>query len=98
MRWQSKILSFGDRHLLIAHIIQPMPIYLLSAINPPKGVINRLYQLMAKLFLGRIVGVKGKHWVSCDTMCYPLWIGDWALDPFLKCQEPYLRNYGGTLE
>lgn len=27
---------------------------------------------MAKFFWGKISGVKGKHWVSWDTMCYPI--------------------------
>lgn len=49
-----------------------MPIYLLSAINPPKGVINRLHQMMAKFFWGKTGGVKRKHWVAWETLCFTI--------------------------
>ncbi|XP_060200270.1 uncharacterized protein LOC132628508 [Lycium barbarum] len=38
--WQSRLLSFGGRYILIAHALQTMPVYLLSAMNPLKGVIE----------------------------------------------------------
>lgn len=72
MGWQSKTLSFGERFVLIANMLQSMPVYLLSAINPPKGVINRLHQMMARVFWGKTGGIKGKHWVAWGTLCYPI--------------------------
>ncbi|KAK4728474.1 hypothetical protein R3W88_021462 [Solanum pinnatisectum] len=35
--WQNRFLSFEGRQILISHVLQPMPIYVLSAMSPPKG-------------------------------------------------------------
>lgn len=56
------MVSFGGRYILIANVPQSMPIYLLSVINPRKGVIKRIHQLLAKFFWSRTGGLKGKHW------------------------------------
>lgn len=42
---------FGGRFTLIANVSQSMPVYILSAINTPRGMINRLHSLMANVFL-----------------------------------------------
>lgn len=34
------------------NVLMSMPIYLLSAMNPPKKVIERIHQVFARLFLG----------------------------------------------
>lgn len=44
------LLTYGKRYVLIAHVLQSMPIYLMSAINPPKGVINQIHKILAKFF------------------------------------------------
>ncbi|XP_019240448.1 PREDICTED: uncharacterized protein LOC109220430 [Nicotiana attenuata] len=38
--WKGKLLSIGGREVLISHVLQSMPIHLLSAVNPPAYVIN----------------------------------------------------------
>lgn len=48
--WQNMLLTYGGRYVLIAHILQSMPIYLMSAINPPKRVINQIHKILAKFF------------------------------------------------
>ncbi|XP_059302291.1 uncharacterized protein LOC132054265 [Lycium ferocissimum] len=57
MPWQNRLLSFGGRYILIAHVLQTMPVYLLSATNPLKG--------------SNTTGIKGKHWVAWEKMCLP---------------------------
>ena len=47
-------------YFLIAHVLQSMPIYLMYAMNPPKGIINQIHKIMAKNFWGHI-GVKWIH-------------------------------------
>ncbi|KAG5630895.1 hypothetical protein H5410_002612 [Solanum commersonii] len=39
-----------------------MPIYLMSAMNPPKGVNDQIHKIMANFFGGKIGRLKGKHW------------------------------------
>ncbi|WMV59077.1 hypothetical protein MTR67_052462 [Solanum verrucosum] len=69
--WQNRLLSFGRRYILIAHVLQSMSIYILSAMNPPKSVLVQLHKLFAKIFWGNYTGASSKHWVSWENMCYP---------------------------
>ncbi|XP_060210563.1 uncharacterized protein LOC132637499 [Lycium barbarum] len=71
MSWQNRLLSFGRRYILMAHVLQTMPVYLLSVMNPLRGVIDQLYKIFAKFFWSNTAGVKGKHWVAWDKMCLP---------------------------
>lgn len=50
--WQGKLVSVGGRATLIKHILQSQPIYLLSAIEPPKTIFKQLESYMAKFFWG----------------------------------------------
>lgn len=69
--WQNKFLSFGGRYILLNHVFLSMSIYLLSALTPPKGVIKKLHQIMAKFFWGSTRTDRRKHWVSWEEMCFP---------------------------
>uniref|UniRef100_A0A1U7WDE5 Uncharacterized protein LOC104227439 n=1 Tax=Nicotiana sylvestris TaxID=4096 RepID=A0A1U7WDE5_NICSY len=70
--WQGKLLSVGGRAVLISHVLQSMPMHLLSAVNPPKYVINRLHKLFAQFFWSSSVGGTNRHWASWNTLCMPL--------------------------
>ncbi|KAK6804341.1 hypothetical protein RDI58_002125 [Solanum bulbocastanum] len=67
LSWQNKFLSFGGKYILISHVLQSLPVYLLSAKNPPKKIIEQIHQIFAKFFWGNT----GKHWVAWNDMCYP---------------------------
>ncbi|XP_075096329.1 uncharacterized protein LOC142174435 [Nicotiana tabacum] len=67
-----KLLSVGGRAVLISHVLQSMPMHLLSAVNPPKYVINRLHKLFAQFFWSSAVGGTSRHWASWNTLCMPV--------------------------
>lgn len=71
------LLFFGGRYVIIAHVLQSMSIYVLSAMNPPDGVIKQLHRIFAKKIWANTVGAKNKHWVAWDNMCYPKRKEDW---------------------
>uniref|UniRef100_A0A0V0I3Q5 Putative ovule protein n=1 Tax=Solanum chacoense TaxID=4108 RepID=A0A0V0I3Q5_SOLCH len=48
--WQGKMLSFGGRAVLISHVLQSIPIHLLSALSPPKGVIRQIHMMLNRFF------------------------------------------------
>lgn len=69
--WKGKLLSFGGKAVLINSVLSSIPIYLLSAIIPPKCVIHDLHRIFARfLWNFKEVG-NNKHWVACDSMCSP---------------------------
>lgn len=69
--WKGKLLSIGGRATLISYVLQSMPIHLLSAVNPPASVINKLHKLFTQFFWSNIVGGRSRHWASWDTLCLP---------------------------
>ncbi|XP_049389010.1 uncharacterized protein LOC125853369 [Solanum stenotomum] len=69
--WQNKLMSFGGRYILIAHVLQSIPVYWLATMNPPKSIIDQLNKLFAKFFWSISIGARNKHWVAWDKMCYP---------------------------
>lgn len=38
--WRHKLLSFGGRYIFITHVLQSMPVYMLSSMNPYASMIN----------------------------------------------------------
>lgn len=59
--WKGKLLSIGGRTVLISHVLQSMPIYLLSAVNTPDFVINKLHKLFARFFWSNSVDGRRRH-------------------------------------
>ncbi|KAG5605762.1 hypothetical protein H5410_027254 [Solanum commersonii] len=59
--WKNKLLTYGGRYILITHVLQSMPLYLLSSINLTKGVINLLHRIFAKFFWSGNRGERRKH-------------------------------------
>ncbi|KAG5572504.1 hypothetical protein H5410_062270 [Solanum commersonii] len=66
-----KCLTEEENEVLIYHVLQSMSIYLLSAMNPTKKVMEQIHQIFAKFFWGRVGGVKGKYRVAWEDMCLP---------------------------
>lgn len=48
--WQGKMLTYGEKIVLVKNMLQSMPIYTLTAINPPKTSINLLERHFARFF------------------------------------------------
>lgn len=61
--WQSNMLSYGGKLILIKHILQSLSIYIMSAMRTPKGVLNLMEKYLH--FLWGSSGDKNKyHWMS----------------------------------
>nr|XP_016447547.1 PREDICTED: uncharacterized protein LOC107772562 [Nicotiana tabacum] len=69
--WKGKLLSIGGRAVLITNVLQSMPIHLLSAVNPPNYVINKLHKMLSQFFWSSSVGGTSRHWASWTNLCMP---------------------------
>ncbi|XP_075099049.1 uncharacterized protein LOC142175937 [Nicotiana tabacum] len=69
--WKGKLLSIGGRAILIAHVLESMPIHLLSAVNPLKHVITQLHKMFAKFYWSNSENGKARQWASFDTLYLP---------------------------
>ncbi|KAK6791951.1 hypothetical protein RDI58_011032 [Solanum bulbocastanum] len=88
------LLSFSGRYVLIAHVLQSIPIYVLSAINPLKGVIKQLHRIFAKFYWSNTAGLRtSNRWLGtkCDI---PKRKGDWDEDQ-IGCTISYKSKYQG---
>ncbi|XP_049396567.1 uncharacterized protein LOC125860610 [Solanum stenotomum] len=70
-KWHNRFFTFGGKWILINNVLQSMPVYMLSALNPPKKVLDQTHHIFAKFFWGNMGGIKGKHWVTWGDLCFP---------------------------
>lgn len=49
--WHNKFLTFRGKFVLVNHVLQSMPLYLLSVLNPPEKVIYQINKIFS-LFSG----------------------------------------------
>lgn len=69
--WKGKLLSFGGKVVLINHVLQSIPFYLLSAIKHPKYVIYDIHRIFAKFLCNFKEEGKFIHWIAWKDICLP---------------------------
>lgn len=62
--WHGKMLSYGGKASLIKHMLQSLPIYLLSTVSPPKVVKKQIERMAANFFWGMDKDINKYHWAS----------------------------------
>ncbi|KAK6782003.1 hypothetical protein RDI58_019799 [Solanum bulbocastanum] len=70
--WQVKILSYGGKAILIKHVLQSLPIHLLSAVIPPVTVLKQIQSIIADFFWGWRNEKKKYHWSSWKNLSFPI--------------------------
>ncbi|XP_069150536.1 uncharacterized protein [Solanum lycopersicum] len=69
--WQTKILNFGGKVILVKHVLQSIPIHILAAVSPPKTILKHIHKVIADFFWGNDKDGKKYHWASWETLAYP---------------------------
>ncbi|XP_015166827.1 uncharacterized protein [Solanum tuberosum] len=69
--WQSKMLSYGGKSTLIKHVLQSMPIHILSAISAPSTRLKQIQSILADFFWGWREDKKKYHWSSWKNLSLP---------------------------
>lgn len=59
----------GGRLILIKHMLQSIPIYVLAALEPPKKVFTMIEKFFAEFLWGSNNGVDKRHWMSWQKLC-----------------------------
>ncbi|KAG5610553.1 hypothetical protein H5410_021834 [Solanum commersonii] len=68
--WKGKLLSYGGKEVLINHVLQSIHVYLLSAIRPPKCVIDDIHMIFAKFLWDSKEQGRATYWVEWGTIVY----------------------------
>ncbi|XP_027152134.1 uncharacterized protein LOC113752202 [Coffea eugenioides] len=71
LSWKNQILSSGGKVVLIQSVLASMPIHLLAAASPPKGMLMALEKLFAKFLWGSLNLGNKYHWISWADLCRP---------------------------
>ena len=71
LSWKQRILSPGGKVVLLKHILSSLPIHLLAAASPPKGVLREIEREMAAFLWGSSEFGPRFHWIKWDDLCRP---------------------------
>ncbi|XP_075087666.1 uncharacterized protein LOC142169669 [Nicotiana tabacum] len=69
--WKGKLLSSGGKALLITSVLQSMPVYLLSVLDPPQNILKHLHKIFARFFWSTKEEGRSRHWASWQKLCTP---------------------------
>ncbi|XP_060194951.1 uncharacterized protein LOC132624144 [Lycium barbarum] len=82
--WKCKLLSFGRRVVLLKHVLQDMPMHLLSTIDPLDFVIKKPHKISAQFFWSNKFGGQ------VGTVTKPTLWGALMSNKYLKKTNPIL--------
>ncbi|KAK4733776.1 hypothetical protein R3W88_008037 [Solanum pinnatisectum] len=69
--WQPRMLSYEGKVVLIKHVLQSLPIHILSATTPPSTTIKQIQQIIVDFFWGWRNDKKKYHWASWKNLRFP---------------------------
>nr|XP_009615408.1 uncharacterized protein LOC104108129 [Nicotiana tomentosiformis] len=67
----TRILSSGGKATLITSVLQSMPVYLLSILDPPQNILKHLHKIFARFFWSNKEEGRSRHWASWQKLCTP---------------------------
>lgn len=94
--WKGELFLYDGKVVLITSILQTMPLYFLSAMDPTKFTINEMHKNFSRFIWSNKEKGKSRHWCILLKVCIPKEKGGWDLGPYLMCQQLCLQNYGGN--
>ena len=69
--WNNNFLSIGGKLILIKHVLNSIPIFLLQVLQPRQTIVKQLDRLLNK-FLWDNWGDARMHWKSWGNLCFPV--------------------------
>nr|XP_027127775.1 uncharacterized protein LOC113743906 [Coffea arabica] len=71
LSWKENLLSSGGRLVLLKSVLSSLPIHVLAASTPPKGVLRTLEKAFANFLWGTTEKGSRYHWIAWDSLCKP---------------------------
>ncbi|XP_015160335.1 uncharacterized protein [Solanum tuberosum] len=69
--WQTKLLRYGGRAILVKHVLHFLPIHLLASVTPPVTVLRQIQSITADFFWGWRTERKKYRWSSWKKLSFP---------------------------
>ncbi|XP_042056286.1 uncharacterized protein LOC121800861 [Salvia splendens] len=70
--WSHRNLSFGGRLTLIKSVLGALPIHIFQVLNPTKGALKQIEQVMARFLWGSCNTSRKTHWIKWQRVCLPI--------------------------
>ncbi|KAJ4779287.1 reverse transcriptase [Rhynchospora pubera] len=67
--WKCSMLSHAGRLVLLKSVLTSLPVYYMTTVKLPKGVIDQMMSLMAKFFWGKTDKVRYLSFISWKKIC-----------------------------
>ncbi|XP_042003915.1 uncharacterized protein LOC121752889 [Salvia splendens] len=87
--WCHKHLSFGGRLTLIKSILEAILVHVFQVLEPTKGALRMLEQVLARYFWGSCNTSKKTHWIRWKDVCRPTLEGGLGLRRMADIVEAY---------
>ena len=69
--WCHRYLSFGGRLTLVKSILEAIPVHIFQVLEPTKGALRLLEQVLARYFWGSCNTTNKTHWIKWKDVCRP---------------------------
>lgn len=70
--WSSRMLSAGNKIILIHRVLLSVPMYLFQTLQPPKAVFESLGKICNGFLWDRSTDSRSIHWSSWNKLCFPI--------------------------
>ncbi|XP_047942726.1 uncharacterized protein LOC125189497 [Salvia hispanica] len=69
--WGHRHLSFGGRLTLIRSVLGALPIHIFQVLDPTKGALKLIEQVMGRFLWGSCYSSNKTHWIKWQRVCLP---------------------------
>lgn len=69
--WTFRTLNFANRATLVKSVLQSMSLYILSALAPPKYILNKMWNIQRNFLWGGSKNPSKWTLIGWDTLCLP---------------------------
>ncbi|XP_047978624.1 uncharacterized protein LOC125220501 [Salvia hispanica] len=69
--WSHRHLSFGGRLTLLKSVLGAIPIHIFQVLEPTKGALRQIEQVMARFLWGSCNSSRKTHWIKWQQVCLP---------------------------
>ncbi|KAG7979916.1 hypothetical protein I3843_05G155000 [Carya illinoinensis] len=91
--WKRKLLSFGGKIILLKHVLNSIPIHMLSVLKIPKGVYDRIRNIFSDFLWGSSSEIRKRKWVSWNVICKPVEEGRLRVRDLMEVQESLFMKF-----
>lgn len=71
LSWKERLLSVDGKLVMIRSVLAPMPIYIFPVSNHPRGIFDKLEQILANFLWSSDFGPRF-HWIKWIQLCKPI--------------------------